>query len=101
MTGTGTQGTTTIPVPGAGAHVTGQGTRGTVGSDRGAGATGVGTSLQGAGVGPSCGPSSGRDTAQSEEQHEEIVVPQESTSGCRRPKWLQHTLMEARDAGEL
>ena len=33
------------------------------------------------------------------EEHEEIV-PQEVTSGRRRPKWLHDTLKEAKDAGE-
>ena len=37
-----------------------------------------------------------RESVQSEE-HEDIV-PQEVTSGRRRPKWLQDTLKEAKDA---
>ena len=34
------------------------------------------------------------------EEHEE-VIPQEVTLGWRRPKWLQETLKEAKDVGEL
>ena len=75
VTGSSTQGIGTILVPGAGIQVTGQGTHGNVGSSTGAGAVGAGTDLQGANVGPSRGPSSGRDTGESEEQHEKIVVP--------------------------
>ena len=41
-----------------------------------------------------------RDIGRFEEQHEEIVVPQEATLGRKRPKWLQETLREARDASE-
>lgn len=68
MTGIGTQGTSTIPVLGAGAQVIGQGTHGSAGSSTGAGAAGASTGLQGAGVGPFHGPSSGRDTSRYEEQ---------------------------------
>ena len=100
MTSTGTQGTGTMQVPGAGTQVTGCGTHGSVGSSTSAGAAGEGNHLHGTGVGPSCGPSSVRGAGRSDEQHEENVVPQEATSGRRRPKWLQDTLREARDAGE-
>ena len=34
------------------------------------------------------------------EEHEE-VVPQEVTLGWQRPRWLQETLKEAKDVGEL
>ena len=39
-----------------------------------------------------------RESVQTE-GHEDIV-PQEVTSGRRRPKWLQDTLKEAKDASE-
>ena len=75
MTGSSTQGTGSIPVPGAGAQVTGQGTHGSAGSSTGAGAVGASTGLQGAGVGPTRGPSSGRDIGRFEDQQEDVVVP--------------------------
>ena len=84
-----------IPVPGAGAQVTRQGTRGSEGSSTGAGAVGVGIGLQGASVGPAHGHPPSRDTGRFEEQQADVVVPQEVTSGRRRPKWLQDTLREA------
>ena len=86
MTISGTQGTGFIPGPGAGAQVTGQGTRGSTGART----AGVGSGLQGVGVGPAHGHSPGRDTGHSEEQQADVVL-QEVTSGRRRPKWLQDT----------
>lgn len=101
MTSTCTHGIGTILVPSASAQGIGQGTHGSASSSIGVGEAREGTSLQGAGVEPSCSPSLGRDTGRYEEQHEEVVVPKEATLGCRRPKWLQDTLREARDAGDM
>lgn len=67
VTGSSTQGTGSIPVPGAGAQVIGQDTRGSAGNNTSAGAVGAGTGLQGAGVGPTHDPSAGRDTGRFEE----------------------------------
>lgn len=88
MTGSGTQGTGSIPISSAGAQVTRQGARGSAGNSTSAGATGAGTSLQGAGVGPARGPSSSRDTGRFEERQENVVVPQKATLGRSRPKWF-------------
>ena len=65
VTATGTHGTCIISIPGAGAQVTGHGTRGSVGSSTGAGAVGASTGLHGICVGPSCGPSSVKGTGRS------------------------------------
>ena len=67
VTGSGTQGAGFIPVAGAGAQVTGQGTRGSVGGSTDAGTTRAGSGLQGASVGPAHGHSPSRDTGCSEE----------------------------------
>ena len=66
-----------------------------VGGSIGAGTTMTCSGLQGAGVGPAHDHSLGRDTGCSEEQQADVVVPQEVTSGRRRPKWLHDTLREA------
>ena len=88
MTGSGMQGASLIPAAGAGTQVTGQGTHGRVGESTGAGSAGAGSGLQRAGVGPAHSSSPGKDTGRSEEQPTDVVIPQEVTSGCGRPKWL-------------
>ena len=90
MTGTGVLGIGVVQVSGAGT--------GTPGVGSGAGSSRTGTGLQDTGAGHSDGPSPMREPLQTE-GHEDIV-PQEVTSGRRRPKWLQDTLKEAKDAGE-
>ena len=89
-------GTGMVQVSGAGIQVTGTGTPGDSGT--GAGSLRTGTGLQDQGAGHSGGPSLVREPAQSEE-HEDNV-PQEVTSGRRKPRWLQDTLKEAQSAGE-
>ena len=100
VTGSGMQGVRLIPAAGAGTQVTGQGTRGSSGESTGAGSAGAGSGSQRAGVGPTQSSSPGRDAGRFEEQPANVVIPQEVTSGRRRPKWLQDTLREAREAGE-
>ena len=98
VTGSGTQGTGISPIPGAGARVTGQGTKGSTGSSTGASATGACTELQGTGVVPAHSFSSG--TGHAEEQQTADVVSQSVVSRCRRPKWSQGILRDERDVGE-
>ena len=82
MTSTGIQGPSVGQVPGAGTKVTVAGTH-SISSG-----TGAGTGLHSTGARPSSGSSSVRGTGHTDEQHEEVVVPQEATLGRRRPKWL-------------
>ena len=96
VTGTGLSGIGVVQVSGVGTQVTRIGTPG-VGSTC-AGSSRIGTGLQDTGVGHFGGPLV-REPVQTE-GHEDSV-PQEVTSGRRRPKWLQDTLKEAKDAGEL
>ena len=98
VTGSGTQGMGISPVPGAGAQVTGQGTKGSTGSSTGASTVGAGTKLQGTSVVPIQSSSSG--TGHAEEQQTADVVSQSVVSGCRRPKWSQGILRDERDVGE-
>ena len=98
MTGSGTQGTGRSLVPGAGAQVTGHGTKGSSGSSTGVGAAGVDTELQGTGVVPAQILSSG--TGHAEEQQTADAVSQSVVLGCSRPKWSQGILRDERDAGE-
>ena len=89
------QGAGLILATGAGAQVTGQGTHGSASESIGAGSAGAGSGLQGVGVAPAHSSSPGRDTGRSEEQSTDVVIPQEVTSGRKRPKCLQDTLREA------
>jgi hypothetical protein len=94
--GIGALGTGMAQVSGAGTQVTGTGTPGDSGT--GAGSLRTGTGLQEQGARHSGGPSPMREPAQSEE-HEDSV-PQEITSGRRKPRWLQDTLKEAQSTDE-